>query len=88
MSMFRHRFITNMVKLHLLAFFDRNPDKHRYSMQPTDYRTVLKSVATLTGHGGELSLMSYIDLAWEELGVFDYVQPARALITAVESATL
>jgi integrase len=84
MSMFRHRFITNMVKLHLLAFLGSNPDKGRYSMHLEDYRSILKSVATLTGHGDEASLMSYIDLAWEELGVFDYVAPARALINAVE----
>ncbi|WP_429355103.1 tyrosine-type recombinase/integrase [Paraburkholderia sp. 32] len=84
MSMFRHRYITNMVKLHLLAFLENNPDKRRFSMQLQDYRGILKSVATLTGHGDELSLLRYIDLGWEELGVFDYVPAARTLINAVE----
>ena len=85
MSMFRHRFITNMVKAHLKSFMDEHPSKGRQLMTESDYRTILKRVAAFTGHADENSLMSYIDLAWNELGVFDAADNALALVTAVES---
>ncbi|ABE29472.1 phage integrase family protein [Paraburkholderia xenovorans LB400] len=86
MSMFRHRFITNMVKLHLMEFMSANPLKNgRRFITDSDYRTILKRVAVFTGHGDEQSLLDYIDLAWEEMGIFDYVEPARVLASAVES---
>lgn len=83
-SMFRHRFITNMTKLHLKDFLSEHEDKTRSSMNEADYRTILKRVAVFTDHGDENSLWNYIDLAWDELGVFDYVEPARRLATSVE----
>ena len=88
MSMFRHRFITNMVVIHLTAFLSEaeNQGKVRSTMTQADYRTILKRVATFTGHGSELSLEAYIDLAWEEIGVFDYVDPAISLMNVVEGA--
>ena len=39
-----------------------------------------------TGHASEDSLMHYMDLAWDEIGVFNYVQPAYDLIAAVEGS--
>lgn len=84
MSMFRHRFITNMVKLHLIGFMTDNPGRGRHSMTESDYRTILKRVATFTGHGSEESLFDYIDLAWNEMGIFDYVEPAAKLVNCVE----
>lgn len=86
LSMFRHRFITNMVSLHLKGFMDTNPQKTRSLITDADYRTILKKVATFTGHGSEESLMHYIDWAWEEMGVFDYVQPACDLVNTVEGS--
>lgn len=71
-KMFRHRFITNMVKLHLISFMDKNPLKTRHVVTDNDYRTVLKKVASFTGHRNLDSLMHYIDLAWEEMDVFEY----------------
>ena len=41
-SMFRHRFITNMVKIHLIGFMDKNPLKNRHIMVENDYRSILK----------------------------------------------
>lgn len=84
MSMFRHRFITQMVKLHLLGFMDTSPGKTRHMMTESDYRTVLTKVAAFTGHKDEQSLLHYIDMAWEEIGIFDYVKPAQELIRNVE----
>ena len=83
MSMFRHRFITKQVAIHLEAFMDDNT-KARSMMTDADYRTILKRVATITGHGSEASLNHYLDLAWEELGVFDRVDAATALDAAIE----
>lgn len=85
-SMFRHRFVTNMVKLHLLALMQDHPGATRALLTEGDYRTILKRVATFTGHGSEESLFHYIDWAWEELEVFDYVNSARELSRSVESA--
>jgi hypothetical protein len=56
----------------------------RSLMTDADYRTILKRVATITGHGSEASLNHYLDLAWEELGVFDRVDAATALDAAIE----
>lgn len=85
-SMFRHRFITNMVKLHLLALMRDHPGVTRALLTEGDYRTILRRVATFTGHGSEESLFHYINWAWEELEVFDYVSSARALTSSVENA--
>ena len=86
MSLFRHRFITNMIKIHLRAFLNENEGASRLVMTDSDYRTILKKVATFTGHASEMSLFHYIDLAWDELGIFDYVEPATKLVNAVESS--
>jgi len=85
MSMFRHRFITKQVAIHLEAFMGDN-NKTRSMIAEADYRTILKRVATITGHGSEASLNHYLDLAWEELGVFDRVDAATALDAAIERA--
>jgi integrase len=78
MSMYRHRFITNMVRLHLLEFLSENKGITRAMVTDADYRTILKRVAVFTGHGSVDSLLRYIDWAWEEMGVFDHVEPAHA----------
>lgn len=78
-KMFRHRFITNMVKLHLIGFMDKNPLKTRHIVTDSDYRTILKKVSTFTGHKSPDSLMHYIDLAWEELDAFSYTYEVKEL---------
>ncbi len=86
MSMFRHRFITNMIKLHLAEFLEHAPGKTRALMTESDYRTIVHKVVVITGHADEDSVMHYFDAAWEEMGVFDYVQPAIELAQAVETS--
>lgn len=84
-SMFRHRFITGMVRLHLAAFVSES-GKTRGLITDADYRSILRKVATYTGHGSEQSLFHYIDWAWEEMGVFDYVQTASELCQHIEQS--
>lgn len=69
-SMFRHRFVTLMVARHLRDFLDKHPQKSAAFVTDSDYRTILRKVATFTGHASELSLFRYIDWAWEEIGLF------------------
>lgn len=85
MSMFRHRFITKQVAIHLSVYLSES-GKARSLMTESDYRTILKKVAVITGHGDECSLLHYIDLAWEELGVFGRVDAARDIEGVVDSA--
>lgn len=83
MSMFRHRFITKQVALHLSSYLSEN-NKSKELMTDGDYRTVLRKVAAVTGHGSELSLLHYLHLAWTELGVFDQVEAAILLDASIE----
>ena len=75
LSMFRHRFITYEVIVHLKEFMG-NSDKTRQIMTDIDYQSILKRVTTKTGHGSVDSLWHYIDLAWEELEVWGTVNKA------------
>lgn len=84
MSMFRHRFITKQVALHLQAHLDNN--KSREMITDGDYRTILKKVAAVTGHGNVNSLLHYLHMAWDELGVFDRVEAAVNMDASIESA--
>lgn len=86
MSMFRHRFITKQVAIHL-EFYLQAEGKTREFMTDSDYRTILKKVAVITGHGSELSLLHYIDLAWDELGFGNQIDKFIALDSTIESAT-
>ncbi|XNJ75786.1 tyrosine-type recombinase/integrase [Vibrio cyclitrophicus] len=78
-SMFRHRFVTNMVKLHLVSFMDKSPLKSAHNFNDKDYETILKKVASFTDHKDHKSLNEYIDLAWEELDVFEYAYQMKNL---------
>lgn len=86
MSMFRHRFITNVVLLHLIEFVRRRPGVSREIITDADYLTILAKVKPLTGHSSTDSLLHYVDWAWDEMGVFDYVQPAHVLCQGVENS--
>ncbi|EJG0888031.1 TPA: tyrosine-type recombinase/integrase [Vibrio parahaemolyticus] len=86
-SMFRHRFATNMVKLHLISFMDKNPLKNLHNFNDKDYETILKKVATFTDHKDPKSLNEYIDLAWEELDVFEYAYEVKNLHSRFNAIT-
>ncbi|MNP02563.1 Tyrosine recombinase XerC [compost metagenome] len=86
MSMFRHRFITKQIAIHLRAYLGAT-SKRRDLFTDADYRTILKKVATITGHSNELSLMHYIDLAWSELNYVNQIDIAQAIDHSIESTT-
>lgn len=86
MSMFRHRFITKQVAIHLGIYISQE-NKTKEMMTDADYRTILKKVATITGHGDESSLLHYIDLAWDELGTGNQVDAAIAIDASIEMAS-
>lgn len=81
LSMFRHRFITYEVTAHLKEFIE-NSGKSRQMMTDIDYESILKRVSAKTGHGSVDSLWYYIDLAWEELGVWGSIDKAIARLHA------
>jgi len=83
LSMFRHRFITYEVIVHLKEFIEES-GKSRQMMTITDYESILKRVADKTGHGSVQSLWHYIDLAWEELGVWANTDKALARLHAFD----
>jgi len=83
LSMFRHRFITYEVTAHLKEFID-NSGKSRQMMTDIDYESILKRVATKTGHASVESLWHYIDLAWAEMGVWGSVDKAIARLHAAD----
>jgi site-specific recombinase XerD len=85
MSMFRHRFITKQVALHLGIYLSDN-NKTKEMMTDGDYRTILRKVATITGHGSEISLLHYLDMAWEELGTMNQIDTAISLDASIEGA--
>ena len=87
-SMFRHRFITNMVKIHFSSFMDKNPIKNKYNINEHDYRSILRKVAGFTDHKDPDSLFDYIDLAWEELDVFSYAYEVSNLQGRLRSITI
>ncbi len=68
LSMFRHRFITIDVIIHLKEFMQAS-GKGRQGMTILDCESVLKRVSVKTGHGSPDSLWHYIDLAWDEIEV-------------------
>ena len=81
LSMFRHRFITYEVTAHLKEFIE-NSGKSRQMMTDIDYESILKRVSAKTGHGSVRSLWHYIDLAWEEMGVWGSIEKAIARLHA------
>ena len=82
-SMFRHRFITYEVIVHLKEFMQLS-GKSRQLMTDTDYESILKRVAVKTGHSSPKSLWNYIDLAWEEIDVWGGVDKAIERLHAAD----
>lgn len=71
-SMFRHRFITDLLYMYLMAF-----DQQKSELNKQDYRMVLEKVREKTGHKSVNSLWHYIDLVRGMKGVWD---PVNAVI--------
>ncbi|WP_322068180.1 tyrosine-type recombinase/integrase [Paraburkholderia bannensis] len=84
-SMFRHRFITNMVKMHIQDFMSKRPDRSSSRPSDADYRLILERVRSFTGHARVESLFHYIDWAWEEMTSFDHTDTAIKLLQLIES---
>lgn len=82
-SMFRHRFITYEVVVHLKEFMV-NARKSRQMMTTADYESILKRVSAKTGHGSVQSLWHYIDLAWEEIDVWGKVDKSIERLHAAD----
>lgn len=72
LSMFRHRFITLEVRLHL-----KELGKSKTELDKQDYRMVLEKVREKTGHKSIESLWNYIDLAYEMDGAWEPVIQAQ-----------
>lgn len=78
-KMFRHRFITLQVVRRLLDYKDRRlPDQLA--------EVILTKVCSLTGHRHWQSLWPYLDLALDELGVWDTSEKALSLRSSLEAA--
>jgi hypothetical protein len=82
-SMFRHRFITYEVIVHLKEFM-ASAGKTPQVMTSTDYESILKRVSVKTGHGSVQSLWHYIDLAWKEIDVWGGVDTAIERLHAAD----
>jgi Phage integrase family len=83
LSMFRHRFITLEVVVHLKEFLGRT-GKSTQIMTKTDEASILKRVAAKTGHASIKSLWHYIDLAWEEIDVWGGIDRALERLNAAQ----
>ena len=53
-------------------------------MTDIDYQSILKRVATKTGHGSIESLWNYIDLAWDEIDVWGSIDKAIARLNSAD----
>jgi integrase len=77
--MFRHRFITLQVIYRLKAYIGQE--------LPMDVaKIILVKVASITGHKNIESLMPYIDLAYQEMGVWDTAEKVLKLRSKAEAA--
>ncbi|EPT0781025.1 hypothetical protein ACVOPT_004371 [Enterobacter hormaechei] len=83
MSMFRHRFITIEVVVHLREFMSGS-GKSGKMMTSDDYESILKRVSAKTGHASVQSLWHYIDLAWREMDVWGNVDKALSRVRATD----
>jgi integrase len=86
MSMFRHRFITNMMKIHIESYLHERPGGTYLGLSDSDCRTILRRVIPFTGHSQVESIMHYFDIAADEMTPFDYVKAAEALVRSVEAS--
>lgn len=82
-SMFRHRFITIEVIVHLKEFMDKS-GKNRHLLTDSDYQSILTRVSKKTGHGDPKSLWHYIDIAWDEMNVWGNIDNKLQEIYAVD----
>jgi len=77
--MFRHRFITLQVIYRLKGYIGQE--------LPMDTaHVILTKVASITGHKNPLSLMPYVDLAYQEMGAWDTSEKVLMLRSKAEAA--
>ncbi|OOZ42706.1 tyrosine-type recombinase/integrase [Solemya elarraichensis gill symbiont] len=81
---FRIRFITQQVAMHLKKQMQKT-GRDQQSFEEADYTTVLKRIAELTGHKSEQSLWFYVDLGWEELGLWTSVDRSIERLNAADT---
>ncbi|SHN43017.1 Site-specific recombinase XerD [Duganella sacchari] len=86
MSMFRHRFITIQVALHLQDYLASHNVTTTNQILILDKISILTRVAAITGHSNPESLLPYIDLAWEYLGAFRPIDGARELVSLLNES--
>jgi hypothetical protein len=79
-SMFRHRFITDLVMIYLKEWHAQNGE-----LAKQDYRTLLEKVREKTGHKSVESLWHYIDLARSMQGVWEPIDNAVRRLEECES---
>jgi hypothetical protein len=78
-SMFRHRFITELVLFHL-----KELGLQRQGTANADFRVVLEKVRERTGHRSIDSLWVYINFAYDFDGIFSAVEQAILRINSAE----
>lgn len=78
-SMFRHKFITDQISMHLKAF-----DEQKGMLNKQDYRTLLEKVREKTGHRSVNSLWHYIDLVRDMAGVWEPVDKIQDRIASAD----
>ncbi|WP_164840472.1 MULTISPECIES: tyrosine-type recombinase/integrase [Collimonas] len=88
MSMLRHRFVTILVALHLQDYVENNGITSKKQLIMVDQITILTRVATITGHADPLSLLPYIDLGWDYLGVFKPIEKASQIARFINESAV
>lgn len=81
-SMFRHRFITREIVVHLKEFMSSGGT--RELMTDGVMRSIAKRISAKTGHGSPESIWAYFDIAWDQIGVWGSTDAALKAIDTIE----
>ncbi|WP_448110806.1 hypothetical protein [Pseudomonas lini] len=83
-SMFRHRFITKEILVHLEQIL--NSDKpHRDLLSEPVIRSICERIRKKTGHGSKASLWVYFDAAFDDIELWGGINRALAAYDTIES---
>ncbi len=85
MSMFRHRFITRKIMSYLTELLGADPRRARVNIPVSDFRSLLRKVLVYTGHANETSLFHYLDMAWDEFGIFRNAEETDDMLNALDN---
>ncbi|SFP67684.1 hypothetical protein SAMN05216229_104275 [Geopseudomonas sagittaria] len=83
-SMFRHRFITREIVVHLKEFMSGGSSA-REMMTDAVLKSIAKRIASKTGHGSPESIWAYFDIAWDYIGLWGSADAALLAIDSMES---